>query len=134
MVSQWEAEQVAVGFRRAHGKRGSVGCGIASGLKEGASRQWRTGEAGSGRTPDVAMMRAADFGIRDARAEFRQFYGPSVGCVLVERKVSARLVIVHEVASQNAAQVAVGQHEDPMEALAADRGDEALRKGVLPRA
>ena len=112
----------------------SVGWGTASGRKEAGSGHWRTGEAGSGRAPDVAMMQAADFGDRDDPAEFRGLNWPAVGCILVERKVSSRLVIVHEVASQNAAQVAFAQHEDMVEALAADRGDEALREGVLPRA
>ena len=32
---------------------------------------------------------------------FRLLSGPSVGCGLVERKASARLVIVHEVAGEN---------------------------------
>ena len=70
--------------------------GTASGLKEGRSRQWRTGEAGSGRAPDVAILPAADFGNRDDRAALRRLNGPSVGCVLVERKVRARRVIIHE--------------------------------------
>ena len=80
------------------------------------------------------MMQAADFGNRDDRAAFRRLNGRSGGCVLVERKVSARLVIVPEVAGQNAAQVAFAQHESLIEAIPTDRGDEALGEGVLPGA
>jgi hypothetical protein len=35
------------------------------------------------------MMQAADFGNRDDHAEVRRLDSPSVGCVLVEREVSA---------------------------------------------
>ena len=64
------------------------------------------------------MMQATDFGHRDDRAEFRRLNWPPVGCVLVERKVSAHPVIVREVAGQDAAQVAFAQNEDMVEALA----------------
>ena len=52
------------------------------------------------------MMQAADFGNRDDLAEFRRLNWPSVGCILVERKVSARSVIADEVAGEDAVQVA----------------------------
>src|SRR5262249_14796233 len=107
-------------------ERGRCGLWDSKRPEGGRARQWRTGEAGSCRAPDVAMMQAADFGDRDDQAEFRRLNWPSVGCVLVERKVSPRLVIVDEVTGQNAAQVVFAQHEDMIEALAADRGDEAL--------
>ena len=64
------------------------------------------------------MMQAADFGDRDDPAEFRGLNWPAVGCILVERKVSAHPVIVREVAGQDAAQVAFAQNEDMVEALA----------------
>ena len=64
------------------------------------------------------MMPAADFENRDDRAEFWRLNWPSVGCILVERKVSAHPVIVREVAGQDAAQVAFAQNEDMVEALA----------------
>ena len=53
----------------------------------------------------VTMMQAAPFGSRDDCAEFRRLNGPSVGGLLVERKVSTRAVVVREVARQDAAQV-----------------------------
>ena len=65
------SSQFAGEVRRAYpGERESVSCETASGLKDARFRQWRIGEAGSGRAPDGTMMQAADFGNRDNRAEF----------------------------------------------------------------
>src|SRR5881409_1488725 len=80
------------------------------------------------------MMQAADFGNRDDPAEFRSLSCPAVWCILVEREVSARPVIVREVAGQGAAQVLFAKDDDMIETLAPDRADEPLREGVLPRA
>ena len=65
----------------------------------------KTGRFGAGlrRPADVAMMQATDFGNGDDRAEPRRLGWPSVGCVLVEREMSAGPVIVGEVAGQDAA-------------------------------
>jgi hypothetical protein len=60
------------------------------------------GQTGLRRPADVAMMQAADFGNRGDRAEFRRLNWASVGHILVEREVSARPVIVREVAGQGA--------------------------------
>ena len=92
------------------------------------------GDARSGRLPDVAMVQATDFGNLDDPAELRWLDWPSVGCIFVEREVSARPVIVRKVAGQDAVQVAFAQNEDMVEALAPDRADESFREGVLPRA
>ena len=70
------------------------------------------GRTGLRRPADVAMMQAADFGNRGDRAEFRRLNRASVGRILVEREVSARPVIVREVAGQGATQVAFAQDED----------------------
>ena len=78
---------------------------MESGLTEGGRGRRKlvsldpTGEARSGRLPEVAMMEAADFGNLDNHAEFRRLDWPPVGRILVERKVSASSVIVREVAS-----------------------------------
>src|SRR5260370_28516737 len=80
------------------------------------------------------MMQATDFWNRDDHAQARWLDWPSVGWVLVEREMSASLVIVREVAGQGAAQVSFAQDDDMIETLAADRADEPLRVGVLPRA
>jgi hypothetical protein len=78
------------------------------------------------------MMQATDFGERDDRADFRRLNRPSVGCIFVEREVSARPVIVREVTGQDAAQVPLAQDEHVIQALAPDGADEALRERVLP--
>src|SRR6058998_1418767 len=80
------------------------------------------------------MMEATDFANRDDPAEFRPLNWSAVGCILLEREVSARPVIVREVAGQGAAQVPFAKDDDMIETLAPDRADEPLREGVLPRA
>ena len=90
--------------------------------------------AGLCRAPDVTVMQATDFANRDDPAEFRPLNWPAVGCILVEREVSTRPVVVREVASQGAAQVPFAKDEDVIQTLAPDGADEPLREGVLPRA
>src|SRR3989442_10564982 len=53
-----------------------------------------TGDARSGRLPDVAMVQATDFGNWEDRAEFRRLDWPSARCVLVEREMGSCAVIV----------------------------------------
>src|SRR5882762_8206271 len=78
------------------------------------------------------MVEATDFANRDDLAEFRPLNWAAVGRILVEREVSTRLVIVREVAGQEAAQVPFAKDEDVIQALAPDGADEPLREGVLP--
>ena len=80
------------------------------------------------------MVQAADFGNLDDLARRGPLDRPQVGRILVEREVSARPVIVREVAGQDAAQVSFAEDEDVIQTLAPDRADEPLREGVLPRA
>ena len=80
------------------------------------------------------MVQATDFANRDDPAEFRPLNWPAVGCILVEREVSTRPVVVREVASQGAAQVPFAKDKDLIQTLAPDRADEPLREGILPRA
>ena len=79
-------------------------------------------------------MQATDFGNRDDRAGRRRLDRPSVGCVLVEREVSASPVVVREVAGQDAPQVLFAEDENMIQTLAPDRADEPLRERILPRA
>ena len=79
----------------------------------------RTGRAVLLRRPaDVAMVEATDFANRDDPAECRPLNWPAVGCILIEREVSARPVIVGEVAGQDAAQVSFAEDEDVIQTLA----------------
>ena len=80
------------------------------------------------------MMEASDFGDRDNRAEPGRFDWPAVGGVLVEREMSAGLVIVAEVAGQDSAQVAFIEDQNVIQTLAPNRAEESLREGILPGA
>ena len=79
-------------------------------------------------------MQAADFWSHDDRAHLGPLDGSHVGRVLLEREMSSRAVIVDEVAGQDAAQVPLAEHKDMVQTLTANRADEPLREGVLPRA
>lgn len=48
------------------------------------------------RLTDETMRQATDFGNQDNRAQLFRFDWPSVGCILVEREVRARLVKVKD--------------------------------------
>src|SRR3989454_2743115 len=80
------------------------------------------------------MVEATDLANRDALAEFGPLNWAAVGRILVEREVSARPVVVREVAGESAAQVPFAEDEDVIQTLAPDRADEPLREGILPGA
>ena len=76
------------------------------------------------------MVEAADFANRDDPAEFRPLNWPAMGRILVERQVSARPVVVREVASQGTAEVLFAEDDDVIQTLAPDGADEsAPRRG-----
>ena len=75
------------------------------------------------------MMQAAHFGNLHDLALRRALDRPVVGCVLVEREVGARLMVVRKVRGQDAAEMSLAEDEDMVQALAPDRTDEALREG-----
>ena len=81
------------------------------------------------------MVEATDFANRDDPAEFRLLNWPTVGrilverqvgCILVEREVGPRLMVIDEVAGQDAAEMPLAEHEYVIQALAPDRADEPL--------
>jgi hypothetical protein len=80
------------------------------------------------------VVQAADFSTLHDLARRGELDGPEVGCVLVERKMRARLMVMSEVASQDSAQVSFAPDEDVVGTLAPDRTDRALRERILPRA
>jgi len=75
------------------------------------------------------MVEATDFANRDDLAEFRPLNCAAVWCILFEREVSTRPVVVREVLSQGAAQVPFAKDEHVIQTLAPDGADEALREG-----
>jgi hypothetical protein len=83
---------------------------------------------------DVAVVQAADFGKLHDLARRGECDRPEVRCVLVEREVCARLMVVSEIAGQEAVEVSLAENEHMIQALAPDGPDETLREGILPRA
>src|SRR5256712_3824320 len=94
----------------------------------------RTAGAGLRCLTDVAVMQATDFGNLHDSARLGELDGPDVRRILVEREMRASLVIVGEVAGQDAAQVAFAENQNVIQTLTPDRADEPLREGILPRA
>ena len=53
--------------------------------------------------------------------------------ILAQREMRSSVVMVLKIARQNAAQVAFVEDDDVIQAVSADRTDETLSVGVLPR-
>src|ERR671919_2889340 len=80
------------------------------------------------------MVQPADFGKLHDLPRGGKLDRSKVGCVLVQREVGWRLMVVGEVAGQDATKVALAQNKHVIQALAPDRADEPLHERVLPRA
>ena len=80
------------------------------------------------------MVQAADFGKLHDLPRRGELDRPEVGCVLIEREVCARLVVVGEIAGQDAVEVSLAENEHVIQTLAPGRADNPLRERVLPRA
>jgi hypothetical protein len=78
-------------------------------------------------------MEAADLRKLHYFSEFRRLYPPRDRSILVERQVSARPLVVFEIQLQDATQACFMQDDDVVQALAANRADQALVIGILPR-
>ena len=78
------------------------------------------------------MMQATDFANRHDSARLGELDQPAARRVLLEREMSASLVIVREVADQDAAQVPFAEDEHVIQTLPPDRADEPFREGILP--
>src|SRR5271157_4718858 len=79
------------------------------------------------------MMESADLRKFHHLSEFRRLYSPRERSILVERQVSARPLVVFEIQLQDATQASFIQDDDVVQALAANRADQSLDIGVLPR-
>jgi hypothetical protein len=79
------------------------------------------------------MVQPADFGTLHDLPRCGELDRPEVGRVLVECEVCARLMVVSEIAGQDAVEVSLAENEHVIQALAPDRADEPLRERVLPR-
>ena len=65
-------------------------------------------------------MQAADFGNLHDLPRRGELDRPEVGCVLVEREVGTRLMVVGEVAGQDAVEVSLAENENVIQALRID--------------
>jgi hypothetical protein len=77
------------------------------------------------------MMQAADFGKLDDLARRGKLDGPEGGGVLVEGEMCSRLMVIGDVASEDAVEVTLAEDENVMQTLAPDQTDQPLRKGVF---
>jgi len=101
-----------------------------NGKTEGKGAVGGLGEGQLCRLPDVSMRQATDFTDWHDLPSLRRLDRPRVRRILAEGEMGSG-AMVHEVASQDVAQVALAQDEDVVETLAPDRADDALRDGVL---
>src|SRR5262245_42901493 len=83
---------------------------------------------------EVAVVQAADFRKLHDPARLGARDGSKVGCVLVEREMGARLMVIGEVPGQDSTQVSFAEDKNVVEALPADRTDQPLGEGILPGA
>jgi hypothetical protein len=79
------------------------------------------------------MMQAANLRNFDHLTDPARHDRAWVGAILVERKMGAGSMLVVDVPRQNAAQMALVEHHNVIKKLAANRADDPLDVGVLPR-
>jgi hypothetical protein len=80
------------------------------------------------------MVQGTDFGDLHDPSRVGELDWPGVRRILVEREVRATLMIILEVAGQDATQVRVAEDENVIQTLAPDRTDQALGERILPGA
>ena len=73
-----------------------------------------------------AMMQPADVWNRDHLATIRWLHLACNRRVVVQRQVRAGVMIIVEVIGEDPLQVALVEHDEVVEALAADRADDSL--------
>ena len=78
-------------------------------------------------------MQATDLWDGDDLSESVWHDRARVRAILVERKMSARSMVVVDVRREDAAQMALVEDHDVIQTLAANRTDDALDVCVLPR-
>ena len=88
---------------------------------------------GSGCATLVAMVQASDLWKGDNVAGRGRLYRTRLGAILAEREMRAASVVILKVYRKHTAQVMLVGNDDVIETFAADRADDALDIGVLPR-
>ncbi len=91
----------------------------------------RRNQARSGGLPFVAVVQTADFGSHhDAAGRLDGAFRRSI---LAEREVRPRPLVVREVGPKDPTKTPLIEDDDVVQALAADRADDAFDVGILPR-
>ena len=80
------------------------------------------------------MVQATNFGNLHDLPDLGSLDWPPIRRIFLEGKMSSCAVIVREVGSQQAAQVAFAENQNVIQTLAPDRADEALGERILPGA
>ena len=75
------------------------------------------GGAGLRGLAEVAVVQAADFWKLHDLARREELDGPELGCILVEREVCACLMVIGEIAGQDAAQMSLAEDENVVESF-----------------
>ena len=76
-------------------------------------------------------MQAADLRNGDDLSQFRRLHGPGMRGVLAQRQMPSRLVIVIEIRTQIPTQRCFAKDDQMIEALTANRPDDAFHIGTL---
>ena len=79
------------------------------------------------------MVQAADLWEGDNVSGRGRLYRTRLGAILAEREMCSALVVILKVCRQHTAQVTLIEDDDVIETFAADRANDALDIGVLPR-
>jgi hypothetical protein len=79
------------------------------------------------------MMQTANLRQRNDIAGRGRLYGTRLRAVFAERKMRSYVMMVLKIARQDAAQVMLVEDDDVIQTFPADRTDETLDIGVLPR-
>ena len=84
------------------------------------------------RSSDVAVVEAADVGQGNHAAELGWLDGARLGCILLEREMRPRAMVVAKVAAQTATEMSLAQDDQVVEKLTAEGADDSFGEGVLP--
>ncbi len=79
------------------------------------------------------MMESANLWERDDLTAISVVDRSPVRRILLERQVRASAIVVARVVQKNSTEMSLVENDDVVQALAAQRPDESLRVGVLPR-
>src|SRR5438445_5245171 len=83
------------------------------------------------RSSDVAVVEAADVGQGNHAAELGWLDGARLGCILIEREMRSRAVVVAKVAAQTATEMSLAQDDHVVEKLTTEGADGSFGEGVL---